>query len=72
MKITDLKIKDKAWIKEIRCNKNLCIHLMELGLVKDTLIKVIRKTKYLITIRYRNIDIVLTSDIGDKIDCSCR
>ena len=72
MKLTDLEVGDIACIKSINCENNLLIHLMELGLVRDTVIKIIRKTDYLITIRYRNIDMVLTCDIGDKIDCSCR
>ena len=72
MRITDLSVGASAWINKIDCNKELCIHLMELGLVSGTLIKIIRKTDYLITIRYRNIDMVLTCDIGDIIDCTCR
>ena len=72
MKITDLNIGTSAWIRKVNGNRDLCIHLMELGIVSGTLIKIIRKTDYLITIRYRNIDMVLTCDIGDKIDCSCR
>lgn len=72
MKLTDLGIGMSAWIKDIKCNYDLCIHLMELGLVKNTLIKIIRKSSYLIIIRYRNIDISLTYDIGDLIDCTCR
>ena len=72
MKLTELEVGDIACIKSINCENNLLIHLMELGLVKNTLIKVLRKSSYLIIIRYRNIDISLTYDIGDLIDCTCR
>ena len=72
MKITDLDIGVCALIKYIKASKELRIHLMELGLVKGTLIKILKKSNYLIIIRYRNVDIVLTKDIGDLIDCTCR
>ncbi len=69
MKLTDLEVGDKAYIKSINCEDSLHIHLMELGLVRDTVIKVINKSSYLITISFRNITLSLTKDIGDNIDC---
>ena len=69
MKLTDLSVGDKAYIKSINSENNLCIHLMELGLVSNTLIKVINKSNYLITISFRNTNLTLTKDIGDNIDC---
>lgn len=69
MKLTDLEVGDKACIKSINCENNLLIHLMELGLVRDTVIKIINKSSYLITISFRNITLSLTNDIGDNIDC---
>ena len=42
---------------------------MELGLVRDTVIKIINKSSYLIAISFRNITLSLTKDIGDNIDC---
>ena len=69
MKLTDLCIGDIACIKSIKCEYGLRIHLMELGLVRNTLIKIINKTNYLITISFRNTTFTLTKNIGDKIDC---
>lgn len=69
MKLTELRVGDKAYIKSINCENNLRIHLMELGLVSNTLIKVINKSNYLITISFRNTNFTLTKDIGDNIDC---
>ena len=69
MKITDLLVGDKAYIKSINCEDSLHIHLMELGLASNTLIKIINKSNYLITISFRNTNFTLTKDIGDKIDC---
>ena len=69
MKLTDLEVGDIACIKSINCENNLLIHLMELGLVSNTLIKVINKSNYLITISFRNTNFTLTKDIGDNIDC---
>ena len=69
MKLTDLEVGDIACIKSINCENNLLIHLMELGLVSNTLIKVINKSNYLITISFRNTTFTLTKDIGDNIDC---
>ena len=69
MKLTDLSVGDIAYIKSINCENSLRIHLMELGLVSNTLIKVINKSNYLITISFRNTNLTLTKDIGDNIDC---
>ena len=69
MKLTDLSIGDKAYIKSINCENSLRIHLMELGLVRNTLIKIINKSNYLITISFRNTNLSLTKNIGDNIDC---
>ena len=69
MKLTDLNVGDIAWIKSINCDNNLRIHLMELGLVSNTLIKIINKSNYLITISFRNTTFTITKDIGDNIDC---
>ncbi len=69
MKLTDLSVGDIAYIKSINCENSLHIHLMELGLVRDTVIKIINKSSYLITISFRNITLSLTKDIGDNIDC---
>ena len=69
MKLTDLEVGDKAYIKSINCEDSLHVHLMELGLVRDTVIKIINKSNYLITISFRNTNFTLTKDISDKIDC---
>ena len=69
MKLTDLNVGDIACIKKINCDNNLRIHLMELGLVSNTLIKIINKSNYLITISFRNTTFTITKDIGDNIDC---
>lgn len=72
MKITDLKVGDKAYIKSINCNSELLIHLLELGLVKNTTIIVKSIVDNTITINYRNSNLVINKDIGDCIDCAIR
>lgn len=69
MKLTDFMVGDTACVKSINCDEALRIHLMELGLVSNTLIKIINKTNYLIIISFRNTTFTITKDIGDKIDC---
>ena len=69
MKLTDFMVGDTACVKNINCDEALRNHLMELGLVSNTLIKIINKTNYLIIISFRNTTFTITKDIGDKIDC---
>ena len=42
MKLSSLNVGDSACIKNIQGNNDLTIHLMEMGLVKNTKIKVIK------------------------------
>lgn len=74
MKLTDLKTGDIACIKSIYCNNSLRIHLMEMGLINNTKIKVLRIISDLITISFRNTTLTITKDIGAAIEINriCR
>ena len=69
MKLTELKKGDLASVVDIYLEKNLKIHLMEMGLVKDTKVKIVRitKNKQMITIFFRNYEISLDKTIADNI-----
>lgn len=70
MKLTELKRNSLAYIKKIDIpNDKLRIHLMEMGFLKGTFIKIVRysKNKNIITINLRNYDISLSKDILENI-----
>ena len=69
MKLTNLKKGDLAYILDIFLDENLKIHLMEMGLVRNTKIKLVRmtKNKQMITIFFRNYELSLDTSITDKI-----
>ena len=70
MKLSELKKNNLARIKAIDIkDKALKIHLMEMGLVNNTQVKVIRhsKNKEIITIYFRNYELSLSKDILDNI-----
>ena len=70
MKLSELKKNNLARIKAIDIkDKALKIHLMEMGLVNNTQVKVIRysKNKEIITIYFRNYELSLSIDILDNI-----
>ena len=66
MKLSELKKNNLARIKAIDIkDKALKIHLMEMGLVNNTQVKVIRysKNKEIITRYFRNYELSLSKDI---------
>lgn len=69
MRLTELKKGDLAYIQDIFLKEDLKIHLMEMGLVRNTKIKVVRmtKNKQMITIFFRNYELSLDFSIMDKI-----
>lgn len=70
MKLSEIPKNNLARIKAIDIkDKALKIHLMEMGLVNNTEVKVIRysKNKKIITISFRNYELSLSKDILDNI-----
>lgn len=70
MKLSELKKNNLARIKAINIkDKALKIHLMEMGLVNNTEVKIIRYSKHkkIITIFFRNYELSLSKDILDDI-----
>lgn len=70
MKLTELKKGDLAFIEDIFLKEDLKLHLMEMGLVRNTKVKVVRmtKNKQMITIFFRNYELSLDFSIMDKIE----
>ena len=70
MKLSSLNVGDSAYIKNIQGNNDLTIHLMEMGLVKNTKIKVIKiiNNKELTVIKYRGEVMSITLDIAHMIE----
>ena len=70
MKLSSLNVGDSACIKNIQGNNDLTIHLMEMGLVKNTKIKVIKiiNNKELIVIKYLGEVMSITLDIAHMIE----
>lgn len=70
MKLSELRKNNLARINAIDIkDRALKIHLMEMGLVNNTQVKVIRysKNKEIITIYFRNYELSLSKDILDNI-----
>lgn len=70
MKLSSLNVGDSACIKSISGDNDLSIHLMEMGLVKNTKIKVVKtiNNKELIVIKYRGEVMSITLDIAHIIE----
>ena len=70
MKLSCLNVGDSACIKGINGDNDLSIHLMEMGLVRNTRIKVIKtiNNKELIVIKYRGEVMSITNDIASIIE----
>ena len=70
MKLVNLNEGESACIKIIYGDSDLSIHLMEMGLVKNTKIKVIKtiNNKELIVIKYRGEVMSITNDIAQIIE----
>ncbi len=70
MKLVNLNVGDSACIKKIGGNNDLAIHLMEMGLVRYTKIKVIKNinNKELIVIKYRGEVMSITNHIASIIE----
>ena len=64
----NLNVGDKAYIKDINCNYDLKVHLLEQGLVKDTRVLITLKKRDLIAISYRGSIVVLSSNIAYNIE----
>lgn len=70
MKLTDLKINNLARINKINISDlELRLHLLELGLVKNTKIKIIDIiNNELYIIKYRDVKITLTYSLAQNIE----
>lgn len=70
MKLVNLNEGESACIKIIYGDSDLSIHLMEMGLVRNTKIKVIKtiNNKELIVIKYRGEVMSITNDIAQIIE----
>lgn len=69
MKLTNLQKGDLAFVVDMNLDQNIKIHLMEMGLLKNTEVKMIRMSKHkqMITIFFRNYELSLDKKITDKI-----
>ena len=69
MKLVNLKINDLGYIKCINIKDNsLKLHLLEIGLVYNTKIRLLYKDSNIVIINYRNINILLSNDIAFNIE----
>lgn len=69
MTLMDLKIDDFTYIKCINIKDNsLKIHLLEIGLVYNTKIRLLYKDSNIVVINYRNTNIILSKDISINIE----
>ena len=69
MTLMDLKIDDFTYIKCINIKDNsLKIHLLEIGLVYNTKIRLLYKDSNIVVINYRNTNIILSNDIAINIE----
>ena len=69
MKLMNLKIDDYSYIKYINIKDNsLKIHLLEIGLVYNTKIRLLYKDSNIVVINYRNTNILLSKDIAINIE----
>ena len=69
MKLVNLKINDLGYIKCINIKDNsLKLHLLEIGLVYNTKIRLLYKDSNIVVINYRNTNILLSKDIAINIE----
>lgn len=69
MKLMNLKIDDLGYIKYINIKDNsLKLHLLEIGLVYNTKVRLLYKDSNIAIINYRNINILLSNDIAFNIE----
>ena len=69
MKLMNLKIDGLGYIKYINIKDNsLKLHLLEIGLVYNTKIRLLYKDSSIVIINYRNINILLSNDIAFNIE----
>ena len=69
MKLVNLKINDLGYIKCINIKDNsLKLHLLEIGLVYNTKVRLLYKDSNIAIINYRNINILLSNDIAFNIE----
>ena len=69
MTLMDLKIDDFTYIKCINIKDNsLKLHLLEIGLVYNTKIRLLYKDSNIVVINYRNTNILLSKDIAINIE----
>lgn len=69
MKLTNLKINGLGYIKYINIKDNsLKLHLLEIGLVYNTKVRLLYKDSNIAIINYRNINILLSNDIAFNIE----
>ena len=69
MTLMDLKIDDLGYIKYINIKDNsLKLHLLEIGLVYNTKVRLLYKDSNIAIINYRNINILLSNDIAFNIE----
>lgn len=69
MKLMNLKIDGLGYIKYINIKDNsLKLHLLEIGLVYNTKVRLLYKDSNIVIINYRNINILLSNDIAFNIE----
>lgn len=69
MKLMNLKIDDLGYIKYVNIKDNsLKLHLLEIGLVYNTKVRLLYKDSNIVIINYRNINILLSNDIANNIE----
>ena len=69
MTLMNLKIDDFTYIKCINIKDNsLKLHLLEIGLVYNTKIRLLYKDSNIVVINYRNTNIILSKDISINIE----
>lgn len=69
MTLMNLKIDDFTYIKCINIKDNsLKLHLLEIGLVYNTKIRLLYKDSNIVVINYRNTNILLSKDIAINIE----
>ncbi len=69
MKLMNLKIDGLGYIKYINIKDNsLKLHLLEIGLVYNTKVRLLYKDSNIVIINYRNINILLSNDIANNIE----
>lgn len=69
MRLDYLNVGDLGYIKRINIKDNeLRSHLLEIGLVNNTKVKVLFKDKLITIISYRNINLLLSNTITRNIE----